>query len=397
MKPVWITGTGICSPLGNNLDQFADAILAGRSAVSAVHRFDASQHPSQIAAQIDVIPVPSGWDAGDFSQLDEAEQLIAWCCTEALQTSGLWDDRDQKRIGIVMGLGSEWMMAWESDGLGQMRPQATSAVEAVAKRLHLTGPSLTLSAACASGNYAFAVARSWIRMGLVDACIAGGCDRSVTPLILAGFGNLRALSRRNDAPAAASRPFDRGRDGFVLGEGGAACLLESAASARQHGAAGLAEVAGFGATSDAHHIVIPCPDTTAAANAMQHALDEARVSPSDVGYINAHGTGTPVGDVCETKALRRVFGSSADQVPVSSTKSMTGHLLTGAAAVEALAGVAAIQRGAIPPTINLDDPDPECALNHVAHTAREQKVSVVMSNSFGFGGSNTSLVLRSVV
>jgi 3-oxoacyl-[acyl-carrier-protein] synthase II len=217
---------------------------------------------------------------------------------------------------------------------------------------------------------------------------------AVTPMSLAGFGNLRALSRRNDQPQSASRPFDRGRDGFVMGEGGAVFVLESESTARRRGARAYAEVAGYGASSDAHHMVIPSPDPEPAIAAMRQALTDAGAAPEEVDYVNAHATSTPVGDTAEARVLAAVFGDALGRVPVSSTKSMTGHLLTAAAAVEAMACLVAMDRGALPPTINLSDPDPECALCHVANEARPGRVRVAVSNSFGFGGSNTSLVLR---
>jgi len=235
-----------------------------------------------------------------------------------------------------------------------------------------------------------------LRRGWVDVCLAGACDMWVTPLALASFGRLRVLSRRNEAPAQASRPFDRGRDGFVMGEGGALFVLEKAEHARYRSARVYGELAGYGATSDASNLVIPGDDPGPAATAVQAALIDAGIGTADVDYVNAHGTSTPVGDTCEARVLRAVLGADAPRVPVSSTKSMTGHLLSAAAAVEAVACLAAIERGAIPPTINLDEVDPDCTLCHVAHEAREQSVRVAISNSFGFGGNNTCAVFRKV-
>jgi 3-oxoacyl-[acyl-carrier-protein] synthase II len=269
-------------------------------------------------------------------------------------------------------------------------------VRRTARWLGLSGPTLTVSAACASGNYALAQARQWIELGWVDVCLAGACDMAVTPMSLAGFGNLRALSRRNAEPRAASRPFDRGRDGFVMGEGGALFVLEPAPAAARRSARAYAEVAGFGASSDAHNMVIPSPDPEPAVAAVRQALADAAVTPGSIDYINAHATSTPVGDVAESRVLHTVLGDAARRVPISSTKSMTGHLLTAAAAAEALACLVAMERSALPPTINLDDPDPECDLCHVANEARPGRVKVAVSNSFGFGGSNTCLVLKAV-
>jgi 3-oxoacyl-[acyl-carrier-protein] synthase II len=268
-----------------------------------------------------------------------------------------------------------------------------SVLDYVREALGLSGPVVVVAAACASANYAIAQGKRWAELGWADICLAGGCDL-VTPMAAAGFGNLRALSRRTSEPAAASRPFDCDRDGFVLGEGGAAFVLESSDQARRRGARGYAEVAGFGASSDASHMIIPSSDPQPAARAIRAALDDARINADQVHYINAHATSTPVGDAAEARSLKLAMGPSAAKTPISSTKSMTGHLLSGAAAIEAVACIAAFEGQAIPPTINLDRIDPECDLRHVPHAAQEHKVRVSLSNSFGFGGNNTTLILR---
>jgi 3-oxoacyl-[acyl-carrier-protein] synthase II len=399
---VWITGVGAVTPLGHIYEEIANGLLEGRSGVRRVSGFDVSQHPSQIAGQIGTIACPPGWDPATFEALFRLEQLTLWCCYEALRDAGWWERRGQLRIGLVLGLGAEWLTIWDSDAhrggkrLFASQADAESLVASTQRRLQLSGPALSVAAACASGNYALAQARRWLELGWVDVCLAGACDTAVTALSLAGFGNLRALSRRNDQPQAASRPFDRDRDGFVLGEGGAVFVLEPAETARRRSAHAYAEVAGCGASSDAHNMVIPSPDPEPATLAMQQALADAGVEPADVGYLNAHATSTPVGDIAETRVLEAVLGPAVRTVPVSSTKSMTGHCLTAAAAIEALACLIAMQRGAIPPTINLDDADPECSLRHVANEAWPQTVRVAVSNSFGFGGSNTCLVLKAV-
>jgi 3-oxoacyl-[acyl-carrier-protein] synthase II len=399
---VWITGVGAATPLGHAHDTIADNLLAGRSGVRRVTRFDVAQHASQIGAEVDGPPCPPGWDASEYSRLHPVERVVLWSCCTALQDSGWWERRDRARIGIVLGLGAEWLAIWDADKhRGGKRLHSADAssepvVQGTVRRLNISGPAMTVSAACASGNYAIAQARRWLELGWVDACLAGACDAGVTPLGLAGFGNLRALSRRNSEPKAASRPFDRGRDGFVLGEGGAMFVLEPAATARQRSARVYAHVAGCGASSDAHNMVIPSPDPEPAMTAMRQALADAEVEPSAVDYINAHATSTPVGDIAETRVIEAVLGEAVRTVPVSSTKSMTGHCLTAAAAVEALACVVAMERQSLPPTINLDDPDPECNLCHVRNVARPHRVRVAVSNSFGFGGSNTCLVLKAV-
>ena len=242
---------------------------------------------------------------------------------------------------------------------------------------------------------ALAQGRRWLELGWVDICLAGACDIGVTPLSLAGFGNLRALSRKNDTPHQALRPFDRDRDGMVLGEGGAVFVLERKAAAVRRGARRYADVVGFGATSDAHHMVIPCPEPAQGIAAMRQALRDAQIEPGQINYINAHATGTPVGDVCESKILQAVLGESVGHVPISSTKSLTGHLLSAAAAIEAVSCLTAIEKQMIPPTVNLDNPDPECAmLCHARSTGQSAPIDVAVSNSFGFGGNNTCLVLK---
>jgi 3-oxoacyl-[acyl-carrier-protein] synthase II len=411
---VWITGVGTATPLGHTYAEFADHLLAGTSGVERVTHFDAADYPSQIAGGCGPIPCPVGFDdaaliarfsagrTSSFDKLWRMEQAVLWCAIGALRDSGWWDQRHDVRIGIVLGMGAEYPIFWEADyhqgGERVFDPAVDDLplVERTRALLNLTGPTASVSAACASGNYALAQARHWLELGWADVCLAGACDTAVSRLSMAGFGNLRALSRRNDEPARASRPFDKGRDGFVMGEGGAVFVLESGESARRRGARAYAVVAGFGASSDAHHMVIPSPDPAPAAAAMRAALADARVCPDEVGYVNAHATSTPVGDIAETRVLHSVLGDAVKRVPVSSTKSMTGHLVTGAAAVEALACVAAMDRKALPPTINLDDPDPECDLCHVANEARPTSARVAVSNSFGFGGSNTCLVLKAV-
>jgi 3-oxoacyl-[acyl-carrier-protein] synthase II len=399
---VWITGVGTATPLGHTYAAFADHLLAGRSGIERVQGFDVSEHPCQIAGQLREVPCPCGTDPVEFSRLHRLEQLMRWCCTAALRDAGWWERRSEVRIGMVLGIGAEWLEFWEADALAggrrvyQPERDCESMIARTCRALDLSGPAVSVSAACASGNVALSQARHWLQLGWVDVCLAGACDMAVTPMALAGFGNLRALSRRNDEPQAASRPFDRQRDGFVMGDGGAVFVLEPAGLARRRSAHVYAEVAGYGARSDAFNMVIPSPNPEPALAAVREALRDAGCNPEDVDYVNAHATSTPVGDIAEARVLTAVFGSHVHRVPVSSTKSMTGHLLTAAAAVEALACLTAMERGALPPTINLHEPDPECNLCHVANEAQPANVRVAVSNSFGFGGSNTCLVLKAV-
>jgi 3-oxoacyl-[acyl-carrier-protein] synthase II len=302
------------------------------------------------------------------------------------------------RIGLVLGLGAEQLKTWEADFLadgqgvfhgGRMPCIATR----LGTQLGLTGPCITVAAACASSGYALAVAHRWLSLGLVDACLAGGGD-IISPVALAAFYNLRALSRRTDDPTKASRPFDRQRDGFVMGEGAAMFLLEPETAARRRSGKVYGLLAGAGMTSDATHMVAPCAEPAQATRAIEMALADAGVDPHEIDYVNAHAPGTPVGDAAEAAAIRSALGDAADAVPVSSTKSMSGHLVSGASAFEAVACLAAFETQMIPPTINLDDPDEACSLNHVAHEARPANVRTALSNSFGFGGSNLCLVLK---
>ena len=312
--------------------------------------------------------------------------------------TGQWESRKTLRVGIVFGVGGEWLHHWEinADRGGRNLYQGgenDSLASLTQRRLGVTGPVATIGAACASANYAIAQAKRWLELGIVDLCLAGGLEVT-TPICRSGFNNLRAMSRNVDNAERSSRPFDTERDGFVMGEGGAIFALESAEAATRRGAKPLAEVAGFGATSDAFHMIIPSSDPAPAAGAMRAALASASIRPDEIDYINAHATSTPVGDKAEARAIHSVFTEHTKSVPVSSTKSMTGHLLSAAAAIEAMACLTAIERQAVPPTINLHNIDPDCDLCHVPNVAQPRKVNVALSNSFGFGGSNTTLILR---
>jgi 3-oxoacyl-[acyl-carrier-protein] synthase II len=398
-EAILITGVGALSPLGTNFAEISASLVAGKSAIGPVTGFDASEHPCQIAGQL-TMPSAAAEIAGHYNKSFPLDQCALWCGLQSLQDAALWDQRSQLRIGLVLGIAAEAMSHWDTDVrrggdlIYDGRRSRPSTVEHTAAVLGLSGPTVPVAAACASGNHAFAQAANLLRLGWVDVCLAGACDVGVTPYSLASFGNLRALSRRNDAPTQAVRPFDCDRDGMVLGEGGAIFVLERADRVRQRDCMPYAEIAAVGMTSDAYHLVIPSPDPTYAVAAMNQALLAAGLAPEHVDYVNAHATGTPVGDACEARALQTVFGSHCARLSVSSTKSMTGHLLGAAAAIEALACITAITKSTIPPTINLDRPDPHCQLRHVANVAEQQDVRIAMSNSFGFGGHNTSLLLR---
>jgi 3-oxoacyl-[acyl-carrier-protein] synthase II len=404
-EPVVITGVGAVSPLGNSFAEIAAGLLAGRSGIRAIDPGEFAREPRQFAAPVTDIPAPPtdlcGLDAAAFAGLDRLERLCLAPLAAALADAGLRPadgGASGPRIGLVLGLGAEHLKRWEGDflagGTGVFEPRRErTLVHALAARTGIRGPAVTVAAACASSGYAMAMGRSWIDAGWVDACVVGGCD-ILSPTAIAAFYNLRALSRRSDEPARASRPFDKARDGFVMGEGGAFFVLERLAAAQARGARRYGELAGVGMSSDGVHMVIPSSDPVRAAAAITAALVDAGTSPAEVDYVNAHAAGTPVGDVAEAGAIRLALGTAADGVPVSSTKSMSGHLISGAAAFEAVACLVALDRQTVPPTVNLDEPDPQCPLDHVPHVARRHRVRVAASNSFGFGGSNLCLVLR---
>ena len=401
-EPIAITGIGAVSPLGHSFDSITDSLLAGRSGVRSIDPGAFARESHQFAAAVDVIPAPPDGicpiDAEGFAGLTRLEQMVISPVAHAIADAGLALHRDRLRVGLVLGLGAEQLKMWELDfldgGTQVFSPSPTDTlVHRVAHLMNLRGPAVTVAAACASSGYAMALGRSWLNAGWVDACVVGGCD-VLSPTALAAFYNLRALSRRSDDPAKASRPFDRDRDGFVMGEGGACFVLEPLRAARRRDARVYGELAGVGMSSDAAHMVSPCSDPTQAAWAITQALADAQVTADQIDYVNAHAAGTPVGDAAEAGAIRRALGSAVDRVPVSSTKSMSGHLVSGAAAFEAVACMAAIARQAVPPTLNLDHPDEQCQLDHVPHVARERSVRVTASNSFGFGGANLCLVIR---
>ncbi|NDC53866.1 MAG: beta-ketoacyl-[acyl-carrier-protein] synthase family protein [Planctomycetia bacterium] len=393
-----ITGVGVVSPLGASFAAVADELLAGRSGVREIAAAAGARAGRQFAAPVVEVPVPAWPGCADFAELGRLEQLCLAPSAAALVDAGPAAVSAGTRLGIVLGIGAEHLKAWELDFLAGGRRvfeprRDDTLVHRLARRLGIAGPAVTVAAACASSGYALALGRAWLEAGQVDACLVGGCD-ILSPTAIAAFHNLRALSRRCDDPARASRPFDRDRDGFVMGEGGAFFLLEHRAAAARRGARVYGELVGVGMSSDAHHMVAPCGDPREAARAISTALADAGIEPAGVDYVNAHAAGTPVGDAAEAGAIRLAFGAAADAIPVSSTKSMSGHLVSGAAAFEAVACLAAIHRNTVPPTINLDAVDPACALDHVPHVARRRRVDVAVSNSFGFGGANLCLVIR---
>ncbi|MSR48467.1 MAG: beta-ketoacyl-[acyl-carrier-protein] synthase family protein [Gemmataceae bacterium] len=398
-EEIWITGVGVGCPMGFSLAEFSKLLLEGKSAVRKVELFDITNHPSQIAAYIDAVPASKKIPNETFRSRSKAEQLYIHCMGQAIADADIEKELTRKNCGLLLGTGSDWLLSWEENFfLGgdnyKLPGREIAPYFQFAKDLYqIEGPVLQVSTACASANHSLIFGANWLKMGLVDICIVGACSINVTPITLASFGNLRALSRRNDAPEQASRPFDKGRDGFVLGEGGAIFILEKASHAKNRRASCLGKILGGGFSSDAFHPVIPNPDTSQIEIAIKNALNNSQTNLDAVDYINAHGTSTPVGDAGEANAIRNVFTNQFRNIPVSSIKSMAGHALAASSAIEAAACLVALQQQAIPPTINLENLDPACDLNHVANTTVEKKLKRVVSNSFGFGGSNSCIVL----
>lgn len=405
MKRVAITGMGIVSPVGIGVEAFWDSISNGRSGVGPITHFDASEYPTRFAAYCDDFDASTVVDKKELRRLSRFQQFALVAADEAITDAALEiTEENAERVGVIVGSGIGGLQTMEEQtqvllerGPGRISPFLVPmmitdlAAGQISIKYGAKGINYAPVSACSTANHAIGEAAEAIRRGSADVVIAGGFDAGVTPLGVAGFCAARALSTRNDDPVGASRPYDVDRDGFVIGEGGAILILEDWDLAVARGARIRGEVMGYGASGDAYHITAPAPDGSGAIRSMRGALDQAGIAPSEVAYINAHGTSTPVGDVAETKAIKQVFAESTP--PVSSTKSMTGHLLGGAGAIEAVACVLAMERSLLPPTINITNQDPDCDLDYVPNVARQAEVPVCMSNSFGFGGHNATLVL----
>ena len=404
---VVITGLGTVSPVGNNVEDTWQALTRGQSGITTITRFDASDLKVQIAAEVKDFDPVALFGPREARRMDRFTQLAMAAAQQAIDDSGLVITPDNAhRVGSIIGsgiggVGTLLEEAYRAASVGEQRVSPhmvpmilpDTAPGKIAIEFGARGPNMSIATACASSTNAIGEAAALIKRGAADAVITGGTEASILKLIIAGFSNMGALSQRNDEPARASRPFDRERDGFVAGEGAAMLILESAEHARARGAHIYAEVLGYGASADAYHITAPLENGEGAVLAMQQALADAGISPAEVDYLNAHGTSTELNDRSETFAVKEVFGEAAYQVPISSTKSMTGHLMGAAGALEALACVKAIETGCIPPTINYETPDPELDLDYTPNEARTRDVRIAMSNSFGFGGHNASIVL----
>ncbi|GAB6067536.1 beta-ketoacyl-ACP synthase II [Methylothermus subterraneus] len=407
-RRVVITGMGMVCPVGNTVAEAWRSILAGQSGIGPIEYFDVSQFPTRFAGTV------KGFDVTEYIPAKEAKKMdpfihygIAAAC-QAFADAGLEvSEENAEQIGVMIGAGIGGITGIENGHTAFMQggPRRISPFFVPANIINmisgnfsvmkgLKGPNFAVVSACATANHNIGEAARIIRTGDAEVMIAGGAEYPISPTGLGGFAAARALSRRNDEPQRASRPWDRDRDGFVLSEGAGVLVLESLEHARKRGARIYAELIGYAASADAYHMTQPPENGEGAALCMRRALRSAGIDPEQVDYINAHGTSTPAGDLAETRAIKQVFKEFAYRIPVSSTKSMTGHLLGAAGGIEAIFTILAIRDRVAPPTINLDNPDPECDLDYVPHTAREMKIEIAMSNSFGFGGTNSTLIFK---
>ncbi|GAB4237312.1 MAG: beta-ketoacyl-ACP synthase II [Acidobacteriota bacterium] len=407
-RRVVVTGLGLVSPVGLDVPSSWEALVAGRSGIGPITRFDVTEFPSRIAGEIKDFDPLNFLDKKTVRKVDRFITYAIAAGDEAARMARLETGKvDRNRIGVFIGSGIGGFETIErehrkflEEGPRKISPffiPASIINEAagyVSIRLNAAGPNVATVTACAAGAHAIGEAFKIIERGEADVMVAGGAEAAITPMGVGGFAAMKALSTRNDEPTRASRPFDRDRDGFVVGEGAGILILEELEHALRRDVEILAEIVGFGQSGDAFHITAPPEDGEGAARAMQAALDDAGLSPAAIGYINAHGTSTPANDPIETRAIKKVFGEHAYRLAVSSTKSMTGHLLGAAGGLEAVVAVLALRHGILPPTINLENPDPECDLDYVPNQARAVEVEAAMSNSFGFGGTNVALVFR---
>ena len=407
-RRVVVTGLGLVTPLGTGVEKNWEALMAGRSGIGPITRFDVSDFPARIAGEVKDFE-PLDWiEKKDVKKMDLFIQYAVAAAEQAMRQSELKVSDDiADRVGVLVGVGIGGLLTIEENHLLFLDtrlkritpffiPKLISnlAPGQIGMRYGARGINLATTSACSSGSHAVGEAYRMIRDGYLDAAITGGAEAALTSLGLGGFIAMRALSTRNDAPQAASRPFDAERDGFVMSEGAAALILEEREAALARGAKILAEVAGYAANCDAYHMTAPSPEGQGAAKCMMMCLEDGELDPNEIDYINAHGTSTPPGDLAETQAIKRVFGERAARIAVSSTKSMTGHTLGAAGAIESAYTVLAMTRGLIPPTINYEHPDPECDLDYVPNRPRPAIIRVALNNSFGFGGTNTTLAFR---
>ena len=410
-RRVVVTGLGALTPIGNSVPAFWDAMMRGESGAGPITYFDPSNLRCQFACEIKDFDVTDYMDAKEARRMDRFSQYAIATTDEALKDAGIdsanLTEEQREMIGVVFGSGiggfttlQDQIVQFAEHGPRRLSPFLVPMMILdivsgnISIRHDLRGPNYATVSACATGNNAIVDGALLIERGLADIMVVGGAEATVAEVCVGGFDNMRALSTRNDDPTGASRPFDADRDGFVIGEGSGALILEELEHAKARGATIYAEVTGYGMSGDAYHMSAPHPEGRGAAQAMRMALKTAGLEPEAVDYLNMHGTSTPLGDVAETKAIKKVFGDHAYEMNLSSTKSMTGHLLGAAGAVEAIASILAIQNDTIPPTINFETADPECDLNYTFNEAQEREVKVAVSNAFGFGGHNTCVVFQ---
>ncbi len=408
MRRVVVTGAGLLSPVGIGVKESWGALKAGRSGIGPITQFDASQHATKIAGEVDGFNAEDWMPVKEVKKMDRFIHLAIAAAKMAMDDSGFQvTEANAERVGVIVGAGMGGLPAIErmtkvvlERGPRRITPFfipmaiINMASGHISMQYGAKGPNSATSTACATGNHSIGDAFRQIQYGKADAMICGGTEGVITPLGIGGFNAMRALSTRNDEPERASRPFDIDRDGFVMGEGAGIIVLEEMGSAKARGANILAEIVGYGMTGDAYHMTSPAPDGEGGARCMKLALEDTGVNPEDIGYINAHGTATKFGDELETAAIKTVFGDHAYKLTVSSTKSMTGHLLGAAGGLESVVTIMAVNEGVVPPTINLENPDPECDLDYVPREAREIELKCALTNSFGFGGTNASLLFK---
>ena len=413
MRRVVVTGIGALTPIGNNIPQYKSGLFNGRSGAAEITHFDASLFRTRFACEVKDFNIEEFYHRKEARRMDPFSQFAMVVADEAMLGSGLDIEKiDPDKAGVIWGSGiggfetleNEIAQAALREGQGAPRynpfliPKLIIDIASghISMKYNFRGPNYCVVSACATSTHAISASYDMIRLNRADIMITGGSEAAITKTGVGGFGSMKALSPRNDDPATASRPFDKDRDGFVLGEGGGALILEELEHAKSRGAEIIAEVAGAGMTADAHHITAPHPEGAGAKKVMENALREAGMNADEIDYVNVHGTSTPLGDIAECKAIKHVFGDHAYELNISSTKSMTGHLLGAAGAIETIAGIFALQEQAIPPTINhfTDDPELDPRFNFTFNEAQERKVDAFLSNTFGFGGHNASVILK---
>jgi 3-oxoacyl-[acyl-carrier-protein] synthase II len=411
-RRVVVTGLGVVTPLGHDLETFWENLISSQCGIDRITAFDATAFDTKIAGEVrNFDPAPAFPSPKDVRRTDRYSQFGVYAAWSALKDSGADLDRlNRDEIGVIIGSGigglettSAQIKILHERGPGRLSPfMIPMLISNMASGLfsmyqNLRGPNFATCSACATANHAIGEAWRTIKMGEATMMFAGGAEAAIVPIGIGGFCAMKALSTRNDDPKTASRPFDKDRDGFVMGEGAGVIVIEELEHAQKRGAKIYCEIAGYGNTADAHHLTAPSPGGEGAARCMKMALRNGGLNLEDISYINAHGTSTPQGDVCETQAIKAVFGERAKKIAVSSTKGATGHMLGAAGAVEMTACALAIKHGIVPPTINLQNPDPECDLDYVPNTARKMKVNAIINNSFGFGGHNASIAAKKFV